>query len=56
MNAWDCLAGQLLVAEAGGGFEIQSADTMTTQGGRVVVGAPGVFEVLIAISEQAYAL
>jgi myo-inositol-1(or 4)-monophosphatase len=56
MNAWDCLAGQLLVAEAGGGFEIQSADAMVTQGGRVVVGAPGVFEALIAISDQAYAL
>ena len=56
MNAWDCLAGQLLVAEAGGGFEIQSADAMITQGGRVVVGAPGVFEALIAISDQAYAL
>ena len=56
MNAWDCLAGQLLVAEVGGGVEIQSADTMITQGGRVVVGAPGVFEVLIAISDEAYIL
>ena len=45
-----------MVAEAGGGFEIQSADAMITQGGRVVVGAPGVFEALIAISDQAYAL
>ena len=51
MNAWDCLAGQLLVAEAGGGFEIQSADTMITQGGWLVFGAPGVFEALIAISD-----
>ena len=56
MNAWDCLAGQLLVAEVGGGVEIQSADNMITQGGRVVVGAPGVFEVLIAISDEAYVL
>ena len=56
INAWDCLAGRLLVAEAGGGFEILSADAMITHGGRVVVGAPGVFEALIAISDQAYAL
>ena len=55
MNAWDCLAGQLLVAEAGGRVEAQSADAMIRQGGRVVVGAPGVFEHLIAISDEAYA-
>ena len=55
MNAWDCLAGQLVVAEAGGRVEAQSADAMIRQGGRVVVGAPGVFEHLIAISDEAYA-
>jgi len=54
MNAWDCLAGQLLVAEAGGGVEVQSADAMIAHGGRVVVGTPGVFEKLIAISDQAH--
>ena len=54
MNAWDCLAGQLLVAEAGGGVEAQSADAMIARGGRVVVGTPGVFEQLIAISDQAF--
>ena len=54
MNAWDCLAGQLLVAEAGGGSEAQSAEAMIKQGGRVVVGAPGVFDQLIEISDHAY--
>ena len=54
MNAWDCLAGQLLVAEAGGGSEAQSAEAMITQGGRVVVGAPGIFDQLVAISDHAY--
>ena len=39
MNAWDCLAGQLLVAEAGGMIEAQDADAMIRDGGRVVVGA-----------------
>ena len=26
MNAWDCIAGQLIVAEAGGCEEVQNAD------------------------------
>lgn len=46
MNAWDCLAGQLLVAEAGGVVEVQNADTMIAEGGRVVVGPPEVFDTL----------
>lgn len=54
MNAWDCLAGQLLVKEAGGMIEVQDSDDMIKRGGRVVVGAPSVFEQLIQISDQAY--
>ena len=54
MNAWDCLAGQLLVAEAGGGVEVQDADQMIAKGGRVIVGAPDVFPELLAISEAAF--
>ncbi len=54
MNAWDCLAGQLLVAEAGGRVEKQSADAMLVHGGRVVVGAPGVFDALIELSDASY--
>ena len=50
MNAWDCLAGQLLVAEAGGGIEEQSSDQMIKNGGRVIVGAPGVYEALLAMT------
>ena len=34
MNAWDCLAGQLLVREAGGRVEDQDADEMIASGGR----------------------
>lgn len=52
MNAWDCLAGQLIVAEAGGGVEEQNADDMITRGGRVVVGAPGVFEALVRMADR----
>jgi myo-inositol-1(or 4)-monophosphatase len=54
MNAWDCLAAQLLVAEAGGGVEAQSAEAMLAKGGRVVVGAPAVFAELVAMSDQAF--
>lgn len=54
MNAWDCLAGQLLVSEAGGVIEDQNADTMIREGGRVIVGTPDVFETLLEIAENAW--
>lgn len=54
MNAWDCLAGQLIVAEAGGGVEPQDADAMIARGGRVVVGVPGVFDDLVRLSDRAF--
>lgn len=52
MNAWDCLAGQLLVAEAGGTVEVQDADDMISNGGRVVASAPQVFDQLRAIADR----
>ncbi|MBL4767607.1 MAG: inositol monophosphatase [Rhodobacteraceae bacterium] len=55
MNAWDCLAGQLVVAEAGGRVEKQDADAMMRNGGRVVVGTPIVFDRLLEISQSAFA-
>ena len=54
MNAWDCLAGQLLVSEAGGVVEDQNADVMIREGGRVIVGTPDVFETLVEIAENAW--
>ena len=54
MNAWDCLAGQLLVAEAGGRVEPQDADAMIRDGGRVVVGTAYVFETLVEIADSAW--
>ncbi|WP_170394441.1 inositol monophosphatase family protein [Ruegeria arenilitoris] len=54
MNAWDCLAGQLLVSEAGGIVEDQNADVMIREGGRVIVGTPDVFETLVEIAENAW--
>lgn len=55
MNAWDCLAGQLIVAEAGGRVEVQDADAMIRDGGRVVVATPAVFDKLLEISRRAFA-
>lgn len=54
MNAWDCLAGQLMVREAGGRTEQQSAHRMLEQGGRVIVAAPAVFDTLLAMADDAY--
>ena len=54
MNAWDCLAGQLLVAEAGGTVEAQDADRMMAEGGRVIVGTKTVFPDLLRLAEAAF--
>ncbi len=54
MNAWDCLAGQLLIEEAGGRVEPQSATDMLAKGGRVIAGSPDIFDELLVMSEAAY--
>ncbi|WP_298835812.1 inositol monophosphatase family protein [uncultured Roseobacter sp.] len=54
MNAWDCLAGQLIVSEAGGCVEAQDADAMIRDGGRVVVGTATVFDTLLQVSQDAF--
>ena len=54
MNAWDCLAGQLMVAEAGGMIESQDANAMIRDGGRVIAGARDVFAPLQAICDEAW--
>lgn len=54
MNAWDCLAGQLIISEAGGRIEQQSADQMISEGGRVVAGSAGIFDELVHIADAAF--
>ena len=54
MNAWDCMAAQLIVEEAGGGVEVQDTDEMIERGGRVVVGLPGVFEDLVRMADASF--
>lgn len=54
MNAWDCIAGQLIIAEAGGRVEQQSADQMIAHGGRVVAGSAGIFDELVRIADGVF--
>ena len=54
MNAWDCLAGQLLIEEAGGAVEEQDADEMIRRGGRVIAGSKDIFDDLVKIAEAAW--
>ncbi|MEM7753642.1 MAG: inositol monophosphatase family protein, partial [Pseudomonadota bacterium] len=54
MNAWDCLAGQLMIEEAGGRVEDQDAGEMIRNGGRVIAGPDGVFETLVSIADVAW--
>lgn len=54
MNAWDCLAGQLLVSEAGGRIEAQDANEMIHNGGRVIASTGDVFETLVSIADAAW--
>lgn len=49
INAWDCLAALLLVEEAGGQAVPFLADHGVTGGGRIVAGAPGVFDELASL-------
>ena len=51
MNAWDCLAGELLIREAGGTVETHDDDRMIAEGGRVIAGAPQVFDALNSIAD-----
>ena len=53
MNAWDCLAGQLLVEEAGGIVEKQNVQKVLANGGRVIAATPAIFEDLKRITEKA---
>lgn len=54
MNAWDFLAGKLIVAEAGGRVEDQDEDRVIREGGRVIAAAPAVFDDVLRICEAAF--
>ena len=53
MNAWDYLAGQLMVKEAGGCIEEQDIADVLINGGRVIASTPAIFSQLAAFTENA---
>lgn len=54
MNAWDCMAALLIIEEAGGLVQKGNHARMMLEGGRVIAGAPGVYNNLLDMSERAY--
>ncbi len=54
MNAWDCLAGMLLVEEAGGTVQKADPATVLADGTKVITGGKHVFLKLSSLCEQAF--
>ncbi|MBZ9821057.1 inositol monophosphatase family protein [Mesorhizobium sp. CA4] len=54
MNAWDCLAGMLLVEEAGGTMLKADPETVIDQGTRVITGGRHIFPKLQALCAEAF--
>ena len=54
MNAWDCLAGMLLVEEAGGRVEAPDPSTVLADGCRVICATPELYDEVLEISEHAF--
>ena len=52
MNAWDCLAGLLLVEEAGGRILQPDEKTVMQDGTKVIAGGAGVFDQVQALCEK----
>jgi len=56
MNAWDCIAGMLLVAEAGGRIVTPDPGTVLEKGTVVVTGGANVFDEIHGLCARAYGL
>lgn len=54
MNAWDCLAGMLLVEEAGGRILRPDGASMVDEGTMVIAAAAGVYDRLAEIALEAF--
>ncbi|RWA61270.1 inositol monophosphatase [Mesorhizobium sp. M4B.F.Ca.ET.190.01.1.1] len=54
MNAWDCLAGMLLVEEAGGTVLTPDPATVIGQGTKVIAGGKAIFPKLQALCAEAF--
>ena len=56
MNAWDCIAGLLLIEEAGGKIVQPDPATVLEHGTVVIAGGAGVFDRIATLSRQAFKL
>jgi len=56
MNSWDCMAGLLLVEEAGGRIVTPDPKTVVADGTVVVAGGQGVFEQVHKLCKDAFSL
>ncbi|WP_417684097.1 inositol monophosphatase family protein [Roseibium sp.] len=54
MNAWDCLAGMLIAAEAGGRVAAYDAVAALDNGARVIVSGPDIFDEILEITERSF--
>jgi myo-inositol-1(or 4)-monophosphatase len=54
MNAWDCVAGLLMVREAGGCTNTVATQEMLRLGGLVVAAAPGIINSLETLTTEAF--
>lgn len=54
MNSWDCLAGLLLVEEAGGRIVVPAPETVVERGTVVIAAGAGVFDRISALCDKAF--
>jgi len=54
MNAWDCLAGLLMIEEAGGRIFEPDPETALSDGTIVIAGGPGVYDAILAIADARF--
>ena len=55
MNSWDCLAGLLMIEEAGGTMLATDPQTVVEDGARIIAAAPGIYDSLEAVASRAFA-
>ena len=52
MNPWDCLAGMLMIMEAGGTVKLPAPEALTTERFALVAGGPGVYAAIEMLWEK----
>lgn len=56
MNSWDCVAGLLMISEAGGEVYPYAMSEMLNSGACIVAGGPGIYPKLYTLCKEAYQL